>query len=131
MLEVFAPIVRIDTVRLLTALVAQNQWKLYQMDMKSKILNSYLEEGVYIEQSPGYMKKGQEDKVYRLKKALHGSKHAPRALNTKIDEYFQKNGFMKTPNEHALYTKKNQVGDIMIVCPFVDDCMFNDFNLRY
>ncbi|PHT35803.1 hypothetical protein CQW23_23503 [Capsicum baccatum] len=77
--EVFAPVARIDTVRLLTALAAQNRWKIYQMDVKSAFLNGYLEEEVYIEQPPGYLKKGHEDKVYRLKKALYGLKQAPRA----------------------------------------------------
>ncbi|KAG8478853.1 hypothetical protein CXB51_028662 [Gossypium anomalum] len=133
--EVFAPIARIDTIKLLMAIAAQNKWKIYQMDVKSAFLNGYLEEEVYIEQPPGYSKQGQEDKFYCLKKALYGLKQAPRAWNTRIDEYFQKNGFMKSPYEHALYTKKNKVGDIMIVCLYVDDMifmgnnpgMFNDF----
>ncbi|PHT36714.1 hypothetical protein CQW23_24414 [Capsicum baccatum] len=126
--EVFAPVARIDTVRLLTALAAQNRWKIYQMDVKSAFLNGYLEEEVYIEQPPGYLKKGHEDKVYRLKKALYGLKQAPRAWNTRIDEYFQKNGFVKSPYEHALYTKKNKAGDIMIVCLYVDDMIFTGNN---
>ncbi|KAE8679315.1 hypothetical protein F3Y22_tig00111402pilonHSYRG01195 [Hibiscus syriacus] len=121
--------------KLLTAVAAQKGWKIYQMDMKSAFLNGYLEEEVYIEQPPGYIKKGHEDKVYRLNKALYGLKQAPRAWNTRIDEYFQRNGFMKSPYEHALYTKKNEDGDIMIVCLYVDDMvftgnnpgMFNDF----
>ena len=54
--EVFAPVARIDTIRLLTAVAAQNKWKIYQMDVKSAFLNGYLEEEVYIEQPPGYIK---------------------------------------------------------------------------
>lgn len=87
-------------------------------------ISKYLEEEVYIEQPPGYMKKGHEDKVYRLKKAFYGLKQAPRAWNTRIDEYFQKNEIMKSPYEHALYSKINKVGDIMIVCLYVDDMIF-------
>ena len=68
--EVFAPVARVDTIRLLTTIAAQNQWKIFQMDVKSAFLNGYLEEEVYIEQPPGYVKKGQENMVYRLKKAL-------------------------------------------------------------
>ncbi|KAE8657188.1 Detected protein of unknown function [Hibiscus syriacus] len=86
------------------------------MDVKLAFFNGYLEEKGYIEQPLGYIKKGHEDKVYRLKKALYGLKQAPRAWNTRIDEYFQRNGFMKSPYEHALYTKKSEDGDIMIVC---------------
>ena len=80
-----------------------------------------LKEEVYIEQPPGYVQKGRENKVYRLKKALYGLKEAPRAWNTMVDEYFKKNGFVKSPYEHALYTKTNSRGDIMVVCLFVDD----------
>ncbi|XP_074378708.1 uncharacterized protein LOC141720258 [Apium graveolens] len=61
------------------AIAAQNQWKIYQMDVKSAFVNGYLEEEVYIEQPSGNVQKGQEDKVYRLKKALYGLKQAPRA----------------------------------------------------
>ncbi|WOG95118.1 hypothetical protein DCAR_0314420 [Daucus carota subsp. sativus] len=126
--EVFAPVARVDTIRLLTAIAAQNQWKIFQMDVKSAFLNGYLEEEVYIEQPPGYVQKGKEDKVYRLKKALYGLKQAPRAWNTRVDEYFQKNGFVKSPYEHALYTKTNSGGDIMIVCLYVDDMIFTGNN---
>ncbi|KAI3700974.1 hypothetical protein L2E82_45615 [Cichorium intybus] len=86
--EVFAPVARIDTIRLLTAIAAQKQWKIYQMDVKSAFLNGYLEEEVYIDQPEGYVQKGQEEKVYRLKKALYVLKQAPRAWNTRIDEHF-------------------------------------------
>ncbi|KAG9454135.1 hypothetical protein H6P81_007039 [Aristolochia fimbriata] len=72
--EVFAHVARIDTIRLLIALAVQNRWKIYQMDVKSAFLNGYLEEEVYVEQPPGYEKKGEEEKVYRLKKALYGLK---------------------------------------------------------
>ena len=110
--EVFAPVARVDTIRLLTTIAAQNEWKIFQMDVKSTFLNGYLEEEIYIEQPLGYVQKGEEDKVYWLKKALYGLKQAPRAWNTRVDEYFQKNGFVKSPYEHALYTKKIQ-GEIL------------------
>ena len=47
--EVFAPVARVDTIILLTTIAAQNQWKIFQMDIKSSFLNGYLEEDVYIE----------------------------------------------------------------------------------
>jgi len=55
--EVFAPVARIDTIRLIIALAAQNQWKIYQMDVKSAFLNGYLDKEVYIKQPPGYVMK--------------------------------------------------------------------------
>ena len=77
--EVFAPVARIKTIRLLISLAAQNHWQIHQLDIKSAFLNGYLEEEVYIEQPKGYVTQGQEDKVLKLNKALYGLKQAPRA----------------------------------------------------
>ena len=52
--EMFAPIARMDTVRTVLAIVAQNKWHAHQMDVKSTFLNGYLEEEVYVEQPQGY-----------------------------------------------------------------------------
>ena len=56
--EVFAPVARLETIRLLISLVAQNQWRIFQMDVKSAFLNGYLEEELYVEQPIGYVVKG-------------------------------------------------------------------------
>ena len=77
--KTFAPITRLDTIRMLLALAAQKGWKIYQLDVKSAFLNGYLEEEIFRKQPKGFAVKGKEDKVYRLKKALYGLKQAPRA----------------------------------------------------
>ena len=51
--EVFAPVARLETIRLIISMVAQNMWNIFQMDVKSAFLNGYLEEDVYIQQSEG------------------------------------------------------------------------------
>ena len=61
--ENFAPVARMDTVRIVLAIAAQNKWHVYQMDVKSTILNGYLEEEVYVEQPQGYEVLGQEHKM--------------------------------------------------------------------
>ncbi|GKE23644.1 retrovirus-related pol polyprotein from transposon TNT 1-94 [Tanacetum coccineum] len=66
--EIFAPVTKMETIRLLISLAAQNHWKIYQMDVKSAFLNGVLDEVVYIEQPPGYAKVGEENKVLKLKK---------------------------------------------------------------
>ena len=72
--EVFAPVARLDTVRLLISLAAHHRWKIYHLDVKSAFLNGILEEEVYVHQPEGFLIKGQEDKVYRLKKAFYDLK---------------------------------------------------------
>ena len=84
--EVFAPVARIETVRVLLALAAQEDWKVHHMDVKSAFLNGDLTEEVYVEQPLGYEKKGEEGKVYKLKKALYGLMQAPRAWNSNLDQ---------------------------------------------
>ncbi|XP_021803314.1 uncharacterized protein LOC110747450, partial [Prunus avium] len=75
------------------------------LDVKSAFLHGNLQEEVYIDQPPAYEKKGEKEKVYRLKKALYGLKQAPRAWYSCIDAQFTKLGFYKCPFEHTLYVK--------------------------
>ena len=77
--EVFALVARLETIQLIIAFAAQKRWRIFQMDVKSAFLNGHLEEDVYVEQPEGYIVKGQENKVLKLKKALYGLKQVPRA----------------------------------------------------
>ncbi|KAL0379751.1 UNVERIFIED_CONTAM: Retrovirus-related Pol polyprotein from transposon RE2 [Sesamum angustifolium] len=63
------------------------------MDVKSAFLNGYIDEEIYVEQPQGFIAKGSEEKVLRLKKALYGLKQAPRAWYSRIDKYFMDRGF--------------------------------------
>jgi len=78
--ETFALVARLDTIRALIALTTQKGWNIYQLDVKSAFLNGVLKEEIYVEQPQGFINKGNEGKVLRLKKALYGLKQAPRAL---------------------------------------------------
>ena len=62
-----------------------------------------------MEQPEGFVQKGKEEKVYRLKKALYGLKQAPRAWYNHIDSHIGKLGFTKCPYEHTLYVKTREV----------------------
>jgi hypothetical protein len=70
--EVFALVARIESVRLLLALAAQERWEVHHMDVKSAFLNGELKEEVYVKQPPGFVIAGKEEKVLRLRKALYG-----------------------------------------------------------
>jgi hypothetical protein len=122
--EVFSPVARHDSIRLVIALAAQNSWPIFQLDVKSAFLHGYLEEQVFIDQPPGYVKFGNEHKVYRLKKALYGLKQAPRAWYNRIETYFLKVGFVKCPYEHTMFVKIGDKGKVLIVCLYVDDLIF-------
>lgn len=70
----FAPVNRMDAVRMILALVAQRNWPIYQLDVKSTFLNGKIEEEVYVSQPRGFEVQGKEGQVYRLIKALYGLK---------------------------------------------------------
>ena len=110
--EVFAPVARLDTIRLVISLAAQKEWVIYQLDVKSAFLHGELNEEVYVEQPPGYEKKGREQMVYKLNKALYGLKQAPRAWYCRIESYFATQNFKKCPYEHTLFIKTGGGGNI-------------------
>jgi Reverse transcriptase (RNA-dependent DNA polymerase) len=72
--EVFAPMARVETIKLLISVAAQSKWSIYQMDVKSAFMNGVLEEEVYVEQHLGYIKSGKEQNILKLKKTLYGLK---------------------------------------------------------
>ena len=72
------------------------------MDVKSAFLIGFLQEEIYVEQPGGFVKKGNEDKVYRLRKALYGLKQAPRAWYGQIDGHLLGLGFEKSIRIYSL-----------------------------
>ena len=83
-------------------------------------LNGFLQEEIYVEQPEGFVKEGEDDKVYFLKKALYGLKQAPRSWYNKIDEHLLNLGFAKSLVEVTLYIK-SEGADILIISLYVDD----------
>ncbi|KAJ0566228.1 putative RNA-directed DNA polymerase [Helianthus annuus] len=127
--EVFAPVIRFETIRLVLALATHHGWHLHQMDVKTAFLNGKLEEQVYIEQPQGYIQKGEEKKVCHLKRALYGLKQAPRAWYSRIDAYFIQNKFKKCIYEHTLYIKDTNEGKL-VICLYVDDLILASSSMR-
>ncbi|CAJ2662747.1 unnamed protein product [Trifolium pratense] len=126
--EIFAPVVRMDTIRLVTAIAHYNKWSMHQMDVKCTFMNGPLEEEVYVVQPPGFIDKGNESKVYKLNKALYGLKQAPRAWNKRIDRFLSDIGFSKCVIEHGVCVKKSTTSDIIILCLYVDDLLITGSN---
>ena len=118
--KTFAPVARLDTIRLLFALTTQNGWATHHMDVKSAFLNGYLEEEIFVEEPEGFVVQEREEKVYRLNKTLYGLKQAPRSWYNRIDEHLVNLGFVKSPSEFTFYVKKVD-NNILVVSFYVDD----------
>jgi hypothetical protein len=118
--EVFTPVARMEYVRVMIILAAHLSWSVHHMDVKSVFLNGDLREGVYVSQPPGFIVKGQEQKVYKSHKTLYGLRQAPRAWNSKLDTVLHELGFSKCKIEYVLYIRvKNKKR--LVVGVYVDD----------
>ncbi|GJZ66163.1 zinc finger, CCHC-type containing protein [Tanacetum coccineum] len=128
--EVFAPVARMETVRLILALSAYHGWEVHHLDVKSAFLHGELKEEVYVTQPEGFKKPGNENKVYRLVKALYGLKQAPRAWNMKLDQTLKSLDFKKCTLEQAIYTKISK-DSMLLVGVYVEDLIVNLCLLAY
>jgi hypothetical protein len=125
--EVFAPVARMETVRLLLALAAHFGWSVHHLDVKSAFLHGDLKEEVYVSQPEGFVKKGKEQQVYKLVKALYGLRQAPRAWNTRLDSTLKQFGFMRCKHEQAVYRKVTS-NRLLLVGVYVDDLIVTGGN---
>ncbi|GJS81118.1 ribonuclease H-like domain-containing protein [Tanacetum coccineum] len=93
--ETYAPVARLESIRILLAYACALDFKLFQMDVKSAFLNGFINEEVYVAQPPGFIDFEKPDHVYKLKKALYGLKQAPKAFTVlEVDlNLFKKLGF--------------------------------------
>ncbi|GJX32478.1 retrovirus-related pol polyprotein from transposon TNT 1-94 [Tanacetum coccineum] len=93
--ESFAPVARLEAVRIFVAYAAHKSFPIYQMDVKTAFLNGPLKEEVYVAQPDGFVDPDHPDKVYRLRKALYGLKQAPRAWYDELSKFLISKGFSK------------------------------------
>ena len=119
--ETYAPVARMESIRMILAYASSKNIKVYQMDVKSAFLNGELEEEVYIEQPEGFAEK--EDYVCRLRKALYGLKQVPRAWYARLDKYLHEQGFKKGSADSNLYMKVENE-HMIITEVYVDDIIF-------
>nr|GEU93856.1 zinc finger, CCHC-type [Tanacetum cinerariifolium] len=118
--EVFAPVARMETIRLLLAIAANNKQEVHHLDVKSAFLHEELKEEVYVTQPKGFMKREDNGKVYRLIKALYGLRQAPRVWNIKLDNTLKSLDLKKCAPEQATYTKTSRDSTLLIGV-YVDD----------
>ncbi|GKB06243.1 retrovirus-related pol polyprotein from transposon TNT 1-94 [Tanacetum coccineum] len=88
--ETYAPVARLESIRILLAYACALDFKLFQMDVKSAFLNGFINEEVYVAQPPGFIDFAKPNHVYRLKKALYGLKQAPKAWYDRLKDFLIK-----------------------------------------
>ncbi|GJX78241.1 retrovirus-related pol polyprotein from transposon TNT 1-94 [Tanacetum coccineum] len=125
--ESFAPVVRIEAIRIFIANVAHKNMTIYQMDVKMTFLNGELKEEVYVSQPEGFVDQDNPSHVYKLKKALYGLKQAPRAWYDMLSSFLISQHFSKGAVDPTLFTR--QAGnDLLLVQIYVDDIIFASTN---
>jgi hypothetical protein len=121
--ETFAPVARLEAIRIFLAYACKKRFKVYQMDVKSSFLNGDLNEEVYMEQPEGFKLYNNPDLVCKMKKALYGLKQAPRAWYHNLNMYLKDKGFKRGTFDNNLYIK-TEGNDLLIVLVYVDDIIF-------
>nr|GEU99139.1 retrovirus-related Pol polyprotein from transposon TNT 1-94 [Tanacetum cinerariifolium] len=104
--ETFAPVARIEAIRLFLAYAAHKDFTVYQMDVKTTFLNEILKEKVYVGQPLGFVSKQYPDHMYALDKALYGLKQAPRAWYDVLSQFLIESSFQKGSIDTTLFIKK-------------------------
>ncbi|GJW75598.1 retrovirus-related pol polyprotein from transposon TNT 1-94 [Tanacetum coccineum] len=104
--ESFAPVARLEAIRIFIANAASKNMTVYQMDVKIAFLNGELKEEVYVHQPEGFVNPERPHHVYRLKKALYGLKQAPRAWYDTLSKFLLAQGFSKGVVDPTLFIQK-------------------------
>ncbi|KAJ9560782.1 hypothetical protein OSB04_005942 [Centaurea solstitialis] len=121
--ETYAPVARIEAIRIFLAYAAHKNMTVYQMDVKCAFLNGVLQEEVYVEQPEGFVDSRFPNHVYILDKALYGLKQAPRAWYETLTDYLLGVGYKKGTIDPTLFLKRSGK-DLIIVQIYVDDIIF-------
>ncbi|GKD41485.1 putative ribonuclease H-like domain-containing protein, partial [Tanacetum coccineum] len=118
--EAFAPVARIEAIRLLLAYASFIRFIVYHMDVKSAFLYGTIEKEVYVCQPPGFEDPHFPDKVYKVEKALYGLHQAPKAWYETLSNYLIENGFRRGTIDKSLFIKKDK-GDILVDAQEIPD----------
>ncbi|KAJ4714843.1 Retrovirus-related Pol polyprotein from transposon TNT 1-94 [Melia azedarach] len=121
--EIFSPVVRHTSIRVLLAIVTHQDLELEQLDVKTAFLHGELEEEIYMTQPDGFQVPGKEDYVCKLKKSLYGLKQSPRQWYKRFDSYMIEIGYTRSPYDCCVYYSKATNGSLIYLVLYVDDML--------
>ncbi|GJW08648.1 retrovirus-related pol polyprotein from transposon TNT 1-94 [Tanacetum coccineum] len=121
--ESFAPVARLEAIRIFLAFAAHMNMVVYQMDVKTAFLNGNLREEVYVSQPDGFVDLDNPNHVYKLKKALYGLKQAPRAWYDMLSSFLISQDFSKGSVDPTMFICK-EGKELLLVQVYVDDIIF-------
>jgi hypothetical protein len=116
--ETFAPVVKMDSIRLTLSFVEAKGWEVHQMDMKNEFLHGDLCKEIYMEKPQGFMK--DSSLVYRLKKSLYGLRQAPKAWYANMDSYLLSQNFVHCKSYLNVYMLRT-VDPLLLLAFYFDD----------
>ena len=125
--NIFSPVARLETLRLLLSLAALHDWEIEALDGKTAFLFGELDEETYMKQPEGFMVKGQERKVCQLRKVIYGLKQAALQWNKQLHKSLLEMGFIhckSNPGTHFKIIRK----EIIILSIYVNDALFMGSN---
>ena len=118
--ETFAPVAKLNIVRVLLSLAANQDWPLLQFDVKNAFLHGDLKEEVYMDLPPGIGTSPKKGVVCRLRKALYGLKQSPRAWFGRFTSSMKKFRYVQSHLDHTLFLKQ-QNGKLTALIIYIDD----------
>ncbi|KAE8693764.1 putative galacturonosyltransferase-like 4 [Hibiscus syriacus] len=120
--EIFSPVVKLSTIRLVLKIIAAENLHLEQLDVKTAFLHGDLEEEIYMRQPEGFIEADKKNLVCRLKKSLYGLKQAPRQWYKKFDSFMSSSGFTRCQADHYCYIKRFD-NSFIILLLYIDDML--------
>jgi hypothetical protein len=121
--ETFAHVAHLEAIRILLAFASFKGFKLYQMDVKSALLNGVIQEKVFVRQPPGVENPKYPNRMYKLSKALYGLKQASWAWYARLKTFLLEHAYVMESVDKTLFTL-NHVTDFLLVQIYVDDIIF-------
>ena len=118
--ETFAPVAKMNTIRMLISCAANLGWELHQLDVKNAFLHGNLQEEIYMHIPPGFNTTQTEGKALRLYRSLYGLKQSPRAWFDRFRKVMIQLGYKQSNGDHTLFYKRN-AGKLTILIVYVDD----------